>query len=235
MAPDHGRDAAQGSTAPFDFDRLVAALGSPSAPPQVEAAVDGRPSTISLDLPEPVGLGPDPFAALEAELRANDAVQGSAKPAPWESLPVFEADESDTAHAADAAGAPDAPDAPPPVTYGEAMAADVPEAVEEPAADVFEPLAPAWELDAKAVADVEAYAVGVGSPDDSPAPSPAEVVAPVVRDEYDIEAEGLAAAEATTEVPAAAPPAAPAPEPAQEGVLDELESWLTTLQDRSSQ
>ncbi len=69
--PPSTRNAAEGSTAPFDFDRLVAALGSPAAPPQLEAAVEGR-AVPALDLPEPVDLGPNPFAALEAELRAHD-------------------------------------------------------------------------------------------------------------------------------------------------------------------
>ena len=81
---DQGRDADVGSTAPFDFDRLVSALGTPSAPPQVDAAIDGRAATVPLLGADAPALEPDPFAALEAELRAHDAAP-VAKVAPWES------------------------------------------------------------------------------------------------------------------------------------------------------
>lgn len=94
--------AADGPTAPFDFDRLVAALGSPSAPPQFEAAVTGQAGAAPIELPEPVDLGPNPFAALEAELRAAEAPP--ARTSPWE--PV---EPPETTVAEVAAEAPDAP------------------------------------------------------------------------------------------------------------------------------
>jgi hypothetical protein len=74
------RHAAEDSTAPFDFERLVAALGSPAAPPQLEAAVAGR-ATPAIELPDVVDLGPNPFAALEAELRAHDTAPVATPPA----------------------------------------------------------------------------------------------------------------------------------------------------------
>jgi tetratricopeptide (TPR) repeat protein len=67
------RRLADAPTAPFDFDRLVAALGTPAAPPQVEAVVAGTPQGLALELPETIEVGPNPFAALEAELLAHDA------------------------------------------------------------------------------------------------------------------------------------------------------------------
>lgn len=92
-APPPQRNMSEGSTAPFDFDRLVAALGSPAAPPQLEAAVAGRPAPV-IDIPETVDVGLNPFAALEAELRAHEPVQPVtvAKDRPWE--PAVMAPES---------------------------------------------------------------------------------------------------------------------------------------------
>lgn len=72
-APVRPAAATDGSTAPFDFDRLVAALGSPTAPPQFEAAVTGQAAVAPIELPDVPDLGPNPFAALEAELRAHEA------------------------------------------------------------------------------------------------------------------------------------------------------------------
>lgn len=79
----------QGTTAPFDFDTLVAALGTPAAPPLVEAVVRGEtPEVFALpelpELPEPglpvlTSTG-DPFAVLEAELRSHPGAD--AEPAP---------------------------------------------------------------------------------------------------------------------------------------------------------
>jgi Flp pilus assembly protein TadD len=57
-----------GATAPFNFDTLVAALGTPAAPPIVEAVSRGEDPPV-FELPEVPDLGADPFAALEAELR----------------------------------------------------------------------------------------------------------------------------------------------------------------------
>lgn len=213
-APTHGRNVDQGSTAPFDFDRLVAALGTPSAPPQVEAAVDGRASTVSLDLPEPGSLGPDPFAALEAELRANDAAQGGAKAAPWAPLEA-------------------------PVTEEPYATAETPAAADI-LSDAFaftepptsEPVEAAWAHAVRDGADPGEPMSDFASPADAHVPlgQPLETAEPA---EYDLGAVALAAASAPD--PAAGAARAPVREPAQEGVLDELESWLTTLQDRSSQ
>lgn len=66
--------AAAGATAPFDFDRLVAALGTPAAPAQIEAAVHGQATVTPADLPPAPDDPSNPFAALEAELRAQDPV-----------------------------------------------------------------------------------------------------------------------------------------------------------------
>jgi tetratricopeptide (TPR) repeat protein len=82
-APDAASDR-QGATAPFDFDTLVAALGTPAAPPLVEAVVRGEtPEVFELpELPEAAGLpvlgdAVDPFAALEAELRSHPAAEAA--------------------------------------------------------------------------------------------------------------------------------------------------------------
>jgi hypothetical protein len=82
-APDAASDP-QGATAPFDFDTLVAALGTPAAPPLVEAVVRGEtPEVFELPgLPEAPGLpvlgdAVDPFAVLEAELRAQPAANAA--------------------------------------------------------------------------------------------------------------------------------------------------------------
>lgn len=197
-SPDGGRDADQGSTAPFDFDRLVAALGSPAPPPQVEAAVAGFAATVSI--PDAPSLGADPFAALEAELRANEAAQGQ-KVAPW-SAPDSEPAES-SADEGDAAAAP-APALIP--TLGESEA--------EVLADTL--LTNTEE--AAAPSELEAGAVATGNTDVA-ALADASASAPAVE----------------PEVTAAAPPMLRRPVSSTEGVLDELEGWLTTLQERSSQ
>ena len=222
----HGRDADEGSTAPFDFDRLVAALGSPAAPPQIVAAVEGRPSTVPLDLPEPASLGPDPFAALEAELRANDAQSVVAKVAPWSS-PEPEEVEDD--------GQPALPVAP--------VVASLP-SVEEVLADTLlgnvhatpeagteDAFAQASEIvidpfathddssahDAFAAVEIPEAEALTTEPEPEPEPEPELVPQP----------EPSPLVEPLLAEPAAAPSA--------EGVLDELEGWLTTLQDRTSQ
>jgi tetratricopeptide (TPR) repeat protein len=63
-------DHTGGATAPFNFDTLVAALGTPTAPPQIEAVMRGETPPV-FELPELPDLGADPFAALEAELRGQ--------------------------------------------------------------------------------------------------------------------------------------------------------------------
>lgn len=183
------RDAAQGSTAPFDFDRLVAALGSPAAPPQLEAAVAGQPSGVTIDLPDAPALGADPFAALEAELRANESAEAPAKAALWAS-PDSDPVEIEPVYAA-----------------AESVDASGSVATE---ASVAEVLADALLSDgAEAAGTIEAVGEAAVNGD-----APAAAAAPA---------------------PTPAPPDAPAAPAAPESVLDELESWLTTLQDRSSQ
>jgi len=88
--PDAAHAAAadpQGTTAPFDFDTLVAALGTPAAPPLVEAVVRGEtPEVFELpELPDAPGLpvltdAVDPFAVLEAELRSQPAAEAEPEP-----------------------------------------------------------------------------------------------------------------------------------------------------------
>ncbi len=234
-----GRDTDQGSTAPFDFDRLVAALGSPTAPPQVEAAVEGRPSTVALDLPALDSLGLDPFAALEAELRANESESAAAKVAPWPS-PFAEA--GDLAEG-------DTDDAPAP---GSTPAVAVLPSAEEVLADALLGDVHAAQSDAGAVVSTQAsdavidpFATGddqaVAPPlavmelDEAEPmagePTPESATAPMLADSVVLD-EPRPQLEVQTQVEVT--PARLTASPA-EGVLDELESWLTTLQDRASQ
>lgn len=89
---------AHGATAPFDFDRLVAALGAPAAPAQLEAAVQGQPPVTAADLPAVADDSSNPFAELEAELRAREegveAPAGAALPG-LPDLPAWVAAASD--------------------------------------------------------------------------------------------------------------------------------------------
>ena len=85
----HGQDLDHGSTAPFDFDRLVASLATPSAPPHTEAELDGRQTSAPIDLSGPEPFDTDPFAALEADLRAHETPATGGRPAPW---PAVETD-----------------------------------------------------------------------------------------------------------------------------------------------
>ncbi len=186
--------AEQGSTAPFDFDRLVAALGSPSAPPQVEAAVAGFPSTAAIEIPEAPSLGADPFAALEAELRANDAAPTIA---PWSGPDSDPVETSMDAAAADAAW-----------NRGAGETLSVAEVLADTLLSDQDETTAAPHLISADAAEGGSEAIPQESFSSAPAEAPAAV----------------------EDIPAAAPPAAPA----SEGVLDELESWLTTLQDRSS-
>ena len=74
------------ATAPFDFDTLVAALGTPTASPLIEAVVRGETPPV-FELPDMPELGADPFAALEAELRGQ--VETDPAEAPTElALPI---------------------------------------------------------------------------------------------------------------------------------------------------
>ena len=252
-APEASASApAEGPTAPFDFDRLVAALGSPSAPPQFEAAVDGRAGAAPITLPEPVDLGPNPFAALEAELRAAEAAAPvESRPRPWEPSDAAPVTEPAVDAAGDALAAQSSPDL---SVAGDAAgpaadrpAADVPDSAWPPGSDAFGLAAP-----------VAGDAFGVAAPvaDDA-----FGLVAPVADDAFDLGAVPVADAEpsaidallAAPEPPAPAPsadlltlenvtPAAPptaeaaaaAPAPAGDDVLGDLESWLSTLQNRAT-
>ena len=221
-----GRDADHGSTAPFDFDRLVAALGSPAAPPQVEAAVEGRPSGAVLDLPEPASLGPDPFAVLEAELRASDAQGAVAKAALWPGPATEVIDES-------------AAPAPPSVDADVAMLPSLEEV-----------LADAVLGDAHVAAGTGAEHPILHAPDVVIDPFAANengvaVDVEAISGLHDVEAPALESRGAPGAEQEFQPETATAPQgahalaaaeraPASEGVLDELESWLTTLQDRTS-
>lgn len=220
------RNAAEGSTAPFDFDRLVAALGSPAAPPQLEAAVAGRPAPV-ITLPDVQDLGPNPFAALEAELRAHDT------------SPVALPDVAGVSEAASAMDALLAAPVPPPsddsVAVGgrlAAIGATVVTTLEEPAvslsaADVLEDtmLGDAELQDLVPVADDASSIAALEAMDLAASISEAAPLAQARPDALD--------------PPAASVPvegdAAPAPKAAGEDVLGDLESWLNTLHDKSQE
>lgn len=216
VAPAAARNAAEGSTAPFDFDRLVAALGSPAAPPQLEAAVAGRAAP-AITLPDVEDLGPNPFAALEAELRAHDTAP-AAIPEP--------------AAAPDEPSAIDALLAAPPAAGGEngdvgdalaAMGAALATSLDLPpvtlsAADVLEDTM----LAGSELPDV--LEGGDAASDADPVPVAALSVEPLA----DASAEPVAAEPAPS-------PDAPAPKAASEDVLGDLESWLNTLHDKSAE
>jgi tetratricopeptide (TPR) repeat protein len=75
-ATEPGEPEADGASpaAAFDFDTLLAAMGTPAAPAPVDALLEGTLPAMThapaLSLPEPeVDAPADPFAALEADLR----------------------------------------------------------------------------------------------------------------------------------------------------------------------
>ncbi|MBL8135530.1 MAG: tetratricopeptide repeat protein [Acidobacteria bacterium] len=214
-APPPVRNAAEGSTAPFDFDRLVAALGSPAAPPQLEAAVAGHAAP-AITLPDVVDLGPNPFAALEAELRAHDTAPVT--------MPDFApvADESPSAVEALLASPPAA--AGELTDVGAAMGAELTSALapspgESIAADVVEDAIPA-------------------APELPEFPETASVAADTLSAALaDLTALDVVPgmAEAATEPPPASDVPAAAPTSAGEDVLGDLESWLNTLHDKSTE
>lgn len=242
--------AATGVTAPFDFERLVAALGSPAAPPQLEAAVAGHASSVTI--PDAIDLGPNPFAALEAELRAHDTAAAT------------EAERADSgryeASVARAAQAP-AEDAPTPsaeavledtLLEGPAEPWAAPEEALPALADaptdaptvVLAAAAP-FELtgaEPTAPADAETAVIALVAADViAPAPAEADVTLPTPEAPLDDVHAMAAAADLLVPAPESATDAAPrvddAPTPpaaaTAEDVLDDLESWLNTLHDRT--
>ena len=218
--PPPARNAAEGATAPFDFDRLVAALGSPAAPPQLEAAVAGRAAP-AIDLPDVADLGPNPFAALEAELRAHDAV-------PAVSLVGEPPSALDALLAAPSATAGENGDVAEALV---AMGAALLPAVDGPSVD-----APAVLSVAEVLEDTSVARVDLPEPADVVPEAPAEATfdqvmapaAPVADDAGPAVLEPLIAD---------APPVEPAaaPTPVTEDVLGDLESWLNTLHDKSAE
>lgn len=267
--------AATGSTAPFDFERLVAALGSPAAPPQLEAAVAGQGAAVTI--PDALDLGPNPFAALEAELRAHDGAPAAAVEAAdagrYEAsaaragqtevaAPVASAEavledtmlevpaDTWTASAETATFATDAPTVV--LDAASAAGATAVESVgpEEAVTAVLDAISTeAVEPMAHAPADtapLEATLVEATLVETAPvepagveaAPAFAEVVAaiePPVVEAPVISSDAATAPETPAGSPAPAAFATPAPASAatSEDVLDDLESWLNTLHDRT--
>ena len=241
----------EGSTAPFDFDRLVAALGSPTAPPQFEAAVAGQASAAPIELPDVPDLGPNPFAALEAELRAHEAPPLPTAP-PWPAVPVEATVE------AEPVGEPAAPVAAAATTFDTSSADPFADLVSMPPAEAE----PVFDLDTAAAAlELPASDRGDGLADTLLADTvglldthttvdvPSAIDALLVAAEPMPDAPVLAApvaddalADVTTSVPdsqiVAAEPApivVAAAARADDNVLDDLESWLSTLHDRSTE
>lgn len=245
----------EGSTAPFDFDRLVAALGSPTAPPQFEAAVAGQASAAPIELPDVPDLGPNPFAALEAELRAHEAAPLPAA-APWAPVPVEAGVEApvETVSA-------DEPATPVP-------AADM--TLDASAADPFAGLVSMAPAEAEPAFDLDTAAAALDLPASDRGDGLADTLLADTVGRFDTQAtaelpsaidELLAAPEPVLDAPVLAAPVADAvpaavatPEPGQQttvvepapivvaaaaraddNVLDDLESWLSTLHDRSTE
>jgi len=222
--PPPARDAAEGSTAPFDFDRLVAALGTPAAPPQLEAAVEGRAAP-AVELPDPEDLGPNPFAALEAELRAHGvAAEAMSTDQLWESVAAVDGIDDGQSTGGEAAGtAPDdsvdsaltaeAADAPAGTEQFDDTAAGTEEMVwpmPEVPGEMTEMTSPALAVEDADPAVLEEPQLDSLVPDGQLAESGADAPPPSSSEGTD----------ATTRA---------------EDVLDDLESWLNTLQDRSTE
>ena len=215
------RSVAEGSTAPFDFDRLVAALGSPAAPPQLEAAVAGRAAP-AIELPDVVDLGPNPFAALEAELRAHDAA------------PV---DIADVSSVVDAPSAIDALLAAPPA--GAQEHSDVGDALDAVGAALASPPEPPPVVLSAAEVLEDTMLAGADLPEAVDTSSAVVDAMPVAMPEPEAEPVVLAAhAEAAASPVAVEPPPgtnSPAPKAATEDVLGDLESWLNSLHDKPNE
>ena len=241
----------EGSTAPFDFDRLVAALGSPTAPPQFEAAVAGQASAAPIELPDVPDLGPNPFAALEAELRAHEA-QPLPAAAPWAAVQVEAAVETVSSDET-AAPAPAVEMAPDTSADPFAGLVSMPPAEAEPVFDL-DMAAAALEMPASDRGDgledtLLADTVGLLDSEATPdlpsaidallaAPEPvldAPVLAAPAADAPPVAAVATSVPEAETVATDAAPVVVAAAVRADDNVLDDLESWLSTLHDRSTE
>ena len=241
----------EGSTAPFDFDRLVAALGSPTAPPQFEAAVAGQASAAPIELPDVPDLGPNPFAALEAELRAHEA-QPLPAAAPWAAVQVEAAVETVSSDET-AAPAPAVEMAPDTSADPFAGLVSMPPAEAEPVFDL-DTAAAALEMPASDRGDgledtLLADTVGLLDSEATPdlpsaidallaAPEPvldAPVLAAPAADAPPVAAVATSVPEAETVATDAAPVVVAAAVRADDNVLDDLESWLSTLHDRSTE
>ena len=269
-----------GATAPFNFDTLVAALGTPAAPPIVEAVSRGEDPPV-FELPEVPDLGADPFAALEAELRhqvdpSPSGVQAgestdSDEPAPVSPWPQAVPDPQPEAidEAADATAWSDDAPALGPIEPIETAAAAVPtlsdwtaampgsapgeseEAVApypvetEPA---FVEPAPSWavpEADdvARETSEAPLAAADIATSSggsEAEGPASTSLVAVPQREGIDAmaeQAEQTPAAPAGNDDTSSPAPASSGATPAakDDGVLDELEDWLNSLQDRSGQ
>ena len=241
----------EGSTAPFDFDRLVAALGSPTAPPQFEAAVAGQASAAPIELPDVPDLGPNPFAALEAELRAHEA-QPMPAAAPWAAVHGEAAVETVSGDET-AAPVPAVEMAPDTSADPFAGLVSMPPAEAEPVFDL-DTAAAALEMPASDRGDgledtLLADTVGLLDSEATPdlpsaidallaAPEPvldAPVLAAPAADPSPVPAVATSVPEAQTVAADAAPAVVAAAVRADDNVLDDLESWLSTLHDRSTE
>ena len=221
-------DDTAGSTAPFDFDTLVAALGTPAAPPLVEAVVRGEtPEVFELpELPAPVG---DPFAVLEAELRGQTPDESLATPGPSDATPEALQDDQDDGwlrrpYAADILAEP-APTVPAPAVH-DAVAAELEEMIADPVAP---PADAELESDTEtaavtvAVFELSVTSVAPDAVDAAPADSaePADVSEPAAA--APLPAEGEPSMASVVDWLASADPVAASP---SEGPMAEVESPL---------
>lgn len=272
-----------GSTAPFNFDTLVAALGTPAAPPLVEAVVAGETPPV-FELPDMPAVDTDPFAALEAELRAQDdepepsvaeqvaalaeeepiAAHETTEPAPldqvMETVVEAEADqvfvleaEVETLFASSESGGDDEAtlEWPPPLPaetdpqvespsepYVEASAALPWPPASPPSVEALGPIelpdwvepSPPTVVEALASEVPEAAGFETAPQGSDPAEMPTPMEATMAADETAEDTVAPAPVSQTSEPQPAAPP-----KDSSDEVLGDLEDWLNTLQDRSSQ
>jgi hypothetical protein len=212
-------DDTAGSTAPFDFDTLVAALGTPAAPPLVEAVVRGETPEV-FELPElPAAVG-DPFAVLEAELRGQTPDESLATPSPSDPTPEAPQDDQDDGwlrrpYAADILAEPASTMSAPAVH--DAVAAELEDMIADPVAPT-----------ADAEADTDTVAATVAVPESSVAPdavsaAPADPAEPADVSEPTASAEGEPAVASIVDWLASPDPVAASP---SEGPMAEVESPL---------